>query len=93
MSKKLISLELSTELINQLKEESRKQELSMSALIRVVLKSYLKNENEKNNTKYGFIYKMTNIVNGKIYIGKTEGSIDKRFKEHKRYSTIYKKSN
>lgn len=47
MSKKLISLELSTELINQLKEESRKQELSMSALIRVVLKSYLKNENEK----------------------------------------------
>lgn len=48
MSKKLISLELSTELISQLKEESRKQELSMSALIRVILKSYLKNENEKN---------------------------------------------
>ncbi len=28
------------------------------------------------------IYKITNILNGKMYIGKTEGSIEKRFKEH-----------
>lgn len=29
-----------------------------------------------------YIYKITNDVNGKIYIGKTEFSIEKRFKEH-----------
>ena len=29
-----------------------------------------------------YIYKITNDVNGKIYIGKTYNSIEKRFKEH-----------
>lgn len=29
-----------------------------------------------------FIYKITNKVNGKVYIGKTEESIEKRFKQH-----------
>ena len=29
-----------------------------------------------------YIYKITNNVNGKIYIGKTEHSVEKRFKEH-----------
>ena len=29
-----------------------------------------------------YIYQITNDVNGKIYIGKTEGSIEQRFKEH-----------
>lgn len=31
----------------------------------------------------GFIYKITNEVNNKVYIGKTLSSIDKRFKQHK----------
>lgn len=30
----------------------------------------------------GKIYKITNLINGKVYIGKTERSIEKRFKEH-----------
>lgn len=30
----------------------------------------------------GFIYKITNKVNGKCYIGKTEKSVEQRFKEH-----------
>lgn len=29
-----------------------------------------------------YIYKITNDINGKIYVGKTYQSIDKRFKEH-----------
>lgn len=29
-----------------------------------------------------YIYKILNLVNGKIYIGKTQTSIEKRFKEH-----------
>ena len=29
-----------------------------------------------------FIYKITNDVNQKVYIGKTERSIEERFKEH-----------
>lgn len=29
-----------------------------------------------------YIYKITNDINGKIYVGKTERSIEKRFKEH-----------
>ena len=45
MQKKLISLEMSEELISQLKEEAKNQELSMSALIRNILKAYFrKNE-------------------------------------------------
>lgn len=31
---------------------------------------------------YGYIYKITNIVNGKIYIGKTKYSIESRFRGH-----------
>ena len=31
----------------------------------------------------GYIYKITNIVNGKIYVGKTEETIERRFYEHK----------
>ena len=31
----------------------------------------------------GFIYKITNNINDKIYIGKTLSSIEKRFSEHK----------
>ena len=34
----------------------------------------------------GFIYKITNKVNNKIYIGKTMTSIEKRFQEHIRES-------
>lgn len=29
-----------------------------------------------------FIYKITNLVNGKVYIGKTEETIEKRFRQH-----------
>ena len=31
----------------------------------------------------GYIYKITNTVNNKIYIGKTEETIERRFYEHK----------
>ena len=37
-----------------------------------------------------YIYKIENDVNGKLYIGKTEFSIEKRFKEH--ISDAYKES-
>lgn len=33
-----------------------------------------------------YIYKITNDINGKIYIGATEFSIEKRFEEHRRES-------
>lgn len=36
---------------------------------------------ELKNTM-AYIYKITNDINNKIYIGKTENSIEKRFKEH-----------
>ena len=29
-----------------------------------------------------YIYQITNDINGKIYIGKTERTIEERFKEH-----------
>lgn len=32
----------------------------------------------------GYIYKITNQINGKVYIGKTSKTIEERFKEHKR---------
>ena len=34
----------------------------------------------------GFIYKITNDINDKVYIGKTLSSIENRFKEHKQES-------
>lgn len=34
-----------------------------------------------------YIYKITNLVNNKIYIGKTDRTIEERFKEHIRNST------
>ena len=30
----------------------------------------------------GYIYKITNIINNKIYIGKTSYSVEDRFKQH-----------
>jgi len=35
---------------------------------------------------YGIIYKIENIVNGKVYIGQTTKTAEKRFKEHLIYS-------
>lgn len=35
----------------------------------------------------GFIYKISNSVNDKVYIGKTLSSIEKRFQEHKKDSS------
>ena len=34
----------------------------------------------------GYIYKVTSKINGKIYIGKTESSIEERWKSHLRAS-------
>ena len=33
-----------------------------------------------------YIYKITNIINGKLYIGKTGKTIEERFQDHKRAS-------
>lgn len=33
-----------------------------------------------------YIYKITNLINGKMYIGKTSNTIEERWKEHKRDS-------
>lgn len=38
----------------------------------------------------GYIYKITNIINGKVYIGQTIQTIEARWEQHKRSST-YKK--
>lgn len=41
--------------------------------------------NTKNNLKkYGIIYRITNDINGKIYIGQTIRNIEERFREHKK---------
>ena len=37
----------------------------------------------------GFIYKITNDINDKVYIGKTLSSIEKRFQEHKKDSSRF----
>lgn len=36
------------------------------------------------------IYKITNLINGKIYIGKTTKTIEQRFKEHIRWAKLWK---
>lgn len=41
--------------------------------------------------KFGYIYKITNVINKKIYIGKTKSSIQTRFKQHL-YSVTHHKS-
>lgn len=38
---------------------------------------------------YGYIYKINNLVNGKLYVGQTVYDINKRFREHK-HSSITK---
>lgn len=40
-----------------------------------------------------YIYKITNTINGKMYIGKTESSIEKRFQQHCRDSKKERMSN
>lgn len=30
-----------------------------------------------------YIYKITNVLNGKVYIGKTSSTIEARWKEHR----------
>jgi hypothetical protein len=37
----------------------------------------------EDKTPYGFVYKITNIVNNKCYIGQTVKSVSRRFIEHK----------
>ena len=37
----------------------------------------------------GYIYKITNIINNKVYIGKTSKTIEKRFEEHKKKASEY----
>ena len=38
--------------------------------------------NERRRYIVAYIYQITNKINGKVYVGKTEFSIEKRFKEH-----------
>ena len=40
-----------------------------------------------------YIYKITNTINGKMYIGKTELTIEKRFQQHCKDSQRDKMSN
>lgn len=35
----------------------------------------------------GYIYKITNTINGKVYIGKTERSIEQRWQEHLKFAS------
>lgn len=39
------------------------------------------------------IYKITNKINNKLYIGQTHNTIEKRWKEHIQVSNRYKKTN
>lgn len=38
--------------------------------------------NEEIKIYTGYIYKITNLINNKIYIGQTRRTVDKRFKQH-----------
>ena len=37
---------------------------------------------EREKTPYGYIYKVSNTINGKVYIGKTEKTIEERWSKH-----------
>ena len=39
--------------------------------------------NKKDNLYHGYIYKVTNNINNKVYIGQTSTSIEKRWTQHK----------
>jgi len=41
---------------------------------------------DEDINKFGFIYKITNIINNKVYIGQTKTTVEHRFKEHKRFA-------
>jgi group I intron endonuclease len=42
---------------------------------------------------YGIIYKVTNLTNGKVYIGQTTYSLGKRMREHNYHAVNYNKTN
>ena len=46
------------------------------------LQKFFQGEINKKGDIMGYIYKITNQINGKMYIGKTEDTIEKRFKTH-----------
>ena len=41
---------------------------------------------------FGKIYKITNLVNGKIYVGQTQRDVEQRFKEHMRADSLIGKA-
>lgn len=41
----------------------------------------------------GYIYKITNKINGKVYIGKTTKTVQERWKEHLRESRTERSEN
>lgn len=45
-------------------------------------KEYLKPKISNSEKVYGIIYKITNLINGKIYIGQTTKNIKTRFQQH-----------
>ena len=45
--KRLISLELSEELLNKIKAQAKKDEISMSTFIRLAIKAYLKERDDQ----------------------------------------------
>lgn len=49
-NKEFLGLELSIDLLNKLKEEANKQELSTSAFVRIILINYMDRKNESTGT-------------------------------------------